>query len=110
MVAEDPSRGGALDQDEEDQAMAKMTVPFGPHQRATRRRRRGKAALLGVLAAWMLLASSWMTRERPAPEPPGPSRSYMVYVGNLAALSKGYNDIMAQQWPAEYAERFGGKG
>lgn len=45
-----------------------MNIPKGPHQRAGRRRRRGKAVALIVLIAALAVLSSWVTYSAPEPE------------------------------------------
>lgn len=42
-----------------------MNIPIGHHQRAGRRRRRGKVLVLAALSAVLVLASSWMAWDPP---------------------------------------------
>ena len=45
-----------------------MKYPIGPHQRAGRRRRRGKATVLVILLAMLAAVSSMTTWDKPEPE------------------------------------------
>ena len=82
-----------------------MNIPIGPHQRAGRRRRRGKTLVLCLAAIALALASCWVVRELPpAPdrEPTATLLSALVRMRNEVALSPGLADDYAAKYP-EYA-------
>ncbi len=84
-----------------------MNIPKGPHQRAGRRRRRGKAVALIVLIAALAVLSSWTTTCA-APEPgkwDTPSLSDLAYARNIYNLQGGAigeAQIYLERWP-QYA-------
>lgn len=71
---------------------------IGPHKRAGRRRRIGKALVIGTLALAVVLVSSWTE----APRRTGReemSISALAYLCNLATASPGAADDIQRQYP-----------
>lgn len=78
-----------------------MEIHIGPHQQAGRRRRRGKALILCLVAAGMAVSSNWTVRAAP------PAReeqlvTELVRMRNEVVMSPGLADIYVGRRP-EYA-------
>lgn len=77
-----------------------MTIKIGPHQRASKRRRRWKVMALAVTLITMLCTMSLAVSDRKEPEPKQElDMTRLTVMRNEARLSPGLAAVYAAQYP-----------